>query len=623
MSGRRDGGRPLNRWADEDLAIGEYGVVGDCRAAALVSRYGSVDWLCLPRFDSPAVFAALLDRDRGGRFAVAPTSPGEAHRRYLPGTNILETEFVTDSGRLLLTDAMPVASERLRRWTVSPERELLRRLECRAGAVEVEVRYDPRFDFGRRPARLEQHHSLGVWCSSRGRVLSLLSDVPLELDRDEPGAVARFTLREGERRHLSLAFTEREPAVFAPIGDAADARLERSRRWWVQWSDQCCYDGPYRDAVVRSALALKLLAYSPSGALCAAPTTSLPERAGGSKNWDYRFCWLRDSSYILSALLGLGYLDDGQAFFDWMVHATRRNHPRLLVVYDLYGRRCPDERELDFLRGWRGSRPVRVGNGAGSQRQLDLYGEVVAAAAEYVSHHGALEVSEKNLLLDLGRRVVDIWPRDDSGIWEARAEPRPYTHSKAGCLLALETLVELHRAGELEVPVNVFTETSRRIRKAIEENGWNEELGSYTSFFGSDVVDASLILLGLYRYVEPGSPRMRSTFDLIERRLDRGGLLMRYGEDYQTGLAGAGEGAFLLCGFWAVQLLARQGRLDEAARRFERHLEVANDLGLLSEEADPDDDSLLGNFPQAISHVGLINAALDIERCAGRREEEP
>ena len=592
--------------------IGDYGVVGDCRTAALVARDGSIDWWCLPSFGDPAVFSAILDRERGGRLAVSPVGDFAIRRRYLPGTNILETTFEASTGSLRVTDLMPVAWERVEKRSLTPARELLRCVECLGGEVEVEVFYDPRFDFARVIPKLQDAGENGLHCEHRAAVLVLRSEIPMRVCGDQPGATGRTTLRAGDRAFLSLTFNEREPVVYLPLGEYAAARIERSRRWWRGWTDRCRYGGPYGEQVRRSALALKLCTYAPSGAHVAAVTSSLPEEIGGSRNWDYRFCWLRDAVFTLNALFELGYVDEGHAFFDWLLHATRRSAPRLMVAYDLYGRRCPDERELDHLSGYRGSSPVRIGNEAARQRQLDLYGEVVAAAHTYFKSGGEIDSFDQRLLVALGDRVCSVWRESDRGIWEPRGEPRQLTYSKVMCWTALDRLLELHSSGRVDASVERITRTRDAIARDVEENGYNRELGAYVSWYGSDVVDASLLLLPLYGYRDARDDRMCRTIDLIHERLGRDGLLLRYLDDFEDGLPGR-EGAFKIGGFWAVEAECLRGDLLRATELFERQLEAANDLGLFSEEIDPSSGELLGNLPQALSHVGLINAALRLE----------
>jgi GH15 family glucan-1,4-alpha-glucosidase len=601
---------------DRFSPIGDYALIGDCRSAALISRDGSLDWLCLPRFDSPSLFAALLDPERGGRFRVRPREHFAAERRYLPDTNILETTFRCPSGTVVLRDLMTVASEHEKRRELTPAHEVLREVEALAGEVELEVIYEPRPDYGRTRPALVSKGGLGVWCQTGRGALLLRSELPLELAADGQCAQGIGHLRAGERAYLSCSYTEEAPAVIPPLGAAARQRVERSARWWRDWTNRCTYQGPYRDAVVRSALTLKLMAYAPSGAVVAAPTTSLPEALGGSRNWDYRYCWLRDASFTLRALLALGYDEEGRAFLGWMLHATRLTAPELQVVYDVFGEAKLPEQELRHLAGYAGSRPVRIGNDAHGQLQLDVYGEVLDAVSRFARRDGRLDGDTVRLLDGLGHTVCRRWREPDEGIWEVRSGRAHHTHSKALCWVALDRLVQMHEAGQIQVCLDQFRAEREAIRAEIEARAYNPRLQSYTRTFGGDELDASLLTLPLYGYVEGTHPRMQSTCARIRARLGRDGLVYRYqGAD---GLP-PGEGAFGICSFWAVECLARGGDVASATRAFEQLLGYANDVGLFAEEIDPTTGAALGNFPQAFTHIGLINAAVTLAECRGER----
>jgi GH15 family glucan-1,4-alpha-glucosidase len=607
--------------------IRDYGLIGDCRAAALVSRWGSVDFLCLPRFDSPAVFAALLDARRGGRFFARPAGEFQARRRYAGHTNVLETTFTATDGVLRLTDAMSVAGEDESRSELFPEHELLRCLECVGGEVEVEVGCDPRPGWGAAEPRPRDRHALGFTWELGNQLLALRSELPVAPDPQRPGVYGRETLRAGDRRFLSLASTSSEPAVFLPLGDAASRRLARALDWWNRWAAGCAYLGPSPEAVVRSLLALKLLTYSPSGAVIASPTTSLPEEIGGERNWDYRYCWLRDASWTLTAFFDLGLRDEGEAFFSWLLYATRmraalppghpaRRQPRTLnVLYDVHGEVRMGERELPWLEGYAGSRPVRVGNGAVAQLQLDVFGEVVLAAYEYVERGGTLDLSEGRMLRQLGETVRRLWREPDEGIWEKRSGRFHHTYSKAMCWVALDRLLRLHERGVVEVSAAGFARDRDALRHAIETAGFSQRLNSYVDVLGGDDLDASLLLLGLRGFDDPAGARLLGTLAAVRGRLESNGLLYRYppGGD---GLPG-GEAAFGICSFWLAEFLARAGRVEEALAQFERILAYANDLGLYGEEIDPRTGAALGNFPQAFTHVGLISAALALTAATG------
>jgi GH15 family glucan-1,4-alpha-glucosidase len=597
--------------------IGDYAIIGDCRAAGLVSRDGSLDWLCLPRFDSPAIFAALLDWEAGGRFRIRPTGAFESERCYLPDTNVLETTFRTASGDFALRDLMPVASEREKRAAVYPEHLVLRELEGLSGEVEVEVLYEPRPDYARRRMALERRGALGIWGQLGAAVCILRSEIPLELTRDRQAAGAIHQLHAGERAYLAFTYSREGPAVVPPLGDVAGRRVEQSVRWWRDWVARCTYRGPYREAVVRSALALKLMAYAPTGAVVAAPTTSLPEQVGGESNWDYRYCWLRDASLTVRALFALGYQDEATAFVDWMLHATRLTRPRLQVLYDVFGEAHLTERELPHLDGYAGSRPVRIGNGAHDQLQLDVYGEVIDAVSRVAQRGGRFDRETVRLVDDLGHTVCKRWREPDEGIWEGRAGRFHHTHSKVLCWVALDRLVQMHENGCIKVCVDEFRFQRDALRAEIEARGYSERLRSYTRTFDGDELDASLLTLPIYRYIESTHPRMRSTTDCILERLGCGPLIYRY---HQANDLPPSEGTFGICSFWAVECMARGGDVDGATAAFEQLLTYANDLGLFAEEIDPNTGEALGNFPQAFTHVGLINAALTLtDQRAARR----
>jgi GH15 family glucan-1,4-alpha-glucosidase len=590
-------------------AIGDYAVIGDCRSAALISRDGSVDWLCLPRFDSPAVFAALLDQRDGGSFSVRPAGEYESSRRYVGDTNVLETTFRTDTGTLRLVDLMPVTGEAEKRRELWPNHQLLRQVECLDGEVEVEVLCDPRPDYGRIVPRSDDRGAFGFRFHQAPGLL-LRSEIPVAaLAPERPGVGGRATLRAGERRYLSLTFNLEEPAVVPPFGEAAERKLSQTLEWWEEWAGRCRFEGRYRDHVVRSALTLKLMTYAPSGAVVAAPTTSLPECPGGERNWDYRYCWLRDASLTLSGLMDLGYEAEGEAFLNWLFHAIRLTAPDVRIMYDVFGESRLKERELDHLEGYAGSRPVRVGNDAADQFQLDTYGEVVDAAFQYVERGGELDRDMGKLLVGLGETACERWREPDEGIWEVRGGRRHHTYSKVMCWVALDRLVRLHEGGHLEAPVSRFTAVRDEIRAEVEARGYSRDVGSYVSAFDGDELDASLLLLGIFGYVEPDDARLRATCERIYERLGPGPLLHRYRGD--DGLAG-GEGAFGIASFWGVEARARQGDVGQAREDFERLCGYANDVGLFAEEIDRESGAALGNFPQAFTHVGLISAALTL-----------
>ncbi|MBI2527385.1 MAG: glycoside hydrolase family 15 protein [Candidatus Rokubacteria bacterium] len=600
--------------------LADYAIIGDCRSAALISRNGSVDWLCLPRFDGPSLFGALLDRRRGGSFAVHPAASFTTRRRYLERTNVLETTLATDGGTARLVDLMPVASEEEKRRQLAPEHEVLRMLEGVDGEVDLQIQCDPRPHYGALIPALDDRGPLGYCFQYGAEALVLRSDIPLERAPSQPGLRGRVRLRRGERRFISLAYAHREPAVLPLLGEAAEHRLAQTIQWWHGWASRCRYDGVHRDAVVRSMLTLKLMSYAPSGAVIAAPTTSLPERIGGVRNWDYRYCWLRDASLTMRALMDLGYDDEARAFLAWMLHSTRLTWPELNILYDVHGDTHLPERELDHLEGYAESRPVRVGNGAADQLQLDVYGEVADAVFEFVRRGGRLDRTTARLLVGLGHTVCRRWREPDEGIWEVRGGRRHHTYSKAMCWVALDRLIRLSEAGHLKAPISTFAPQRDAIRAAIEARGYNRTLRSYVSVFDGDDLDASLLLLARYRYAEPTAPRMIETCERVHERLGVNGLLYRY--LVEDGLP-PGEGAFGIASFWGITCRCLQSDLDGAASALARLCSLANDVGLFGEEIDPATGAQLGNFPQAFTHVGLIDAALALGIAKQQRREQP
>ena len=589
-------------------AIEDYAAIGDGRSVALVGRDGSIDWLCWPRFDSPSIFGSMLD-ENGGSWRLAPIGPFRVSRRYVDETNVLETRFETDAGTLVVTDLMPVASEDDKHRLLLPDHEILRVVQCLRGEVELELRFAARGDYGRRRGRIRHAGPLGIRVEFGADLLVLRSDIPLEITADYQ-IRGRALLRAGDAIHASLTFADEWPAVLPPLGEWSRAAIDRSVAWWRDWASRLRYDGPCREAVVRSALALKLLVYAPSGAVLAAATTSLPERIGGDLNWDYRFCWLRDASFTVRGLLALGCSPEAHAFVNWLLHATRLTQPELRILYDVYGNDSLDERILEGFTGYRGSRPVRIGNAAARQRQLDVYGEVIDAVTHFVRAGGALDRDTKRTLCAFGEYVCRHWQEPDEGIWEPRSGAAHNTHSRLLCWTALDRLLQLHAQGHLDrAPAALFQEHRERIRREIDARAWNPALDSYVAQLDGDSLDATLLLLPWYGFEDAESDRMRRTYARVRERLGAGdALLYRY-----VTADSPGEGAFGICSFWGAEYLALGGGTPEVARdSFERLCGYANDVGLFAEEIDPATGAALGNFPQAFTHVGLINAAISL-----------
>lgn len=577
--------------------IGDYAVVGDGRTAALIARDGSIDWLCLPNVDSPSVFAAILDAERGGSFSLHPVDPFESDRRYVPGTNVLETTFRTADGSACVTDAMTLHVP----GRLAPMREVVRKVECLHGAVEIEWVVEPRFDYARRE---------GAVTIRDGRVFFTdgVHALTLSVWGAEAVSAGRARLAAGEQILFSLSSAHHRPAVLPGRVDT-ERRLAHTLSFWRDWGKRAQYEGPWREAVLRSALALRLLVFGPSGAIVAAPTTSLPEEIGAGRNWDYRYSWLRDASYALDALLALGYHDEAHAFFWWFMHASRLTQPRLEVLYRVNGANRTPEKELAHLAGYQHSKPVRVGNAAGRQVQLDVYGSVLASIWLHARSHGDLGAETGKGTAKVADYVSEAWPQPDSGIWEMRSEPVHYVQSKAMCWTALDRACRLAEADFVPDRRAKWRSAADGARAWIEEYGWDEELGAYVRAPELRELDASLLTLALVEY-ESDPRRLSSTIDAVRERLAVGPLLYRYlGKD---GLP-RGEGAFTTCSFWLVDALARLGRVDEAAALMDELAPLANDLGLFAEEIDPSSGEQLGNFPQGLVHLALINAAVSIK----------
>jgi GH15 family glucan-1,4-alpha-glucosidase len=583
--------------------IRDYGIIGDGRTAALVARDGSIDWMCLPNLDSPSVFAAILDHERGGCFALAPQGPADVERRYLPDTNVLETTWITGDGVVRVTDALTIPGRERR---LVPFREVARRIEGVSGQVPMQWSVTPRFGFGTRPTMIGRRAGTAV-ATSRAEAIAVRAWDAGEPECDAHAIRGRFTIGEGQRALLAMTAAHQEPMVF-PSRAEIEERLDHTIEFWGEWSHAGQYEGPWAEAVRRSELALKLLVYAPTGAIAAAPTTSLPEAPGGERNWGYRFCWIRDASFTLDALLRLGRTDEARAFFWWFMQATRITKPRLQVLYELDGGARAPERDLP-LNGYCGARPVRAGNMAAEQLQLDIYGVLFQAAWLYGTAGHYIDHDTGHELAQVADLVARIWRKTDSGIWEVRSERKQFTESKVMCWVALDRAIRLNDAGILRgAHVHTWRREADAIREFIERECWSDQMQSYARFAGShDEVDASLLLMAMMSYHQAGEPRLMKTIAAIRNKLSHGPFLWRYaGEDGLTG----NEGAFITCSFWLVEALARTQQHDEAARLMEELLAQANDLGLYAEEILPSSGAFLGNFPQGLVHLALISAAV-------------
>ncbi|MGZ6637957.1 MAG: glycoside hydrolase family 15 protein [Solirubrobacteraceae bacterium] len=589
---RTDGYAPLR----------DYAAIGDGRTVALIARDGSLDWLCLPDLDSPSAFGAVLDADKGGSFALAPEAPFTAERRYLPDTNVLETRFATDAGTARVTDAMLLPTLGL-----APVRELARRVEGISGRVPMRWRVEPRFEYGHPRPHIGRRGETPV-ATAGSDALAVSTWAAGDPVLGEGSISGRFVATPGQSALVVLSVAHQEPLVF-PSRSEAESRLVATIAFWRDWAAARTYAGPWREAVIRSALALKLLIHAPSGAIAAAASASLPEQIGGERNWDYRFCWLRDSAFTLGALMQLGCPHEGESFFWWLLHASQLTHPRLRVLYRLNGGERTTEATLP-LAGYRDSRPVRVGNGAAGQEQLDIYGDLMQTAWIYAQAGGELDRDTGRRLAEVADLVCAIWRRPDSGIWEVRSEPLHFTHSKILCWVALDRAQRLAQHGHIaDAHAGRWLEEAEAIRAFIDEHCWSADTGSYVRSAGSRELDASLLLGALMDYPAGRDPQMAATISAVRRELGHGALLDRYsGED---GLAG-GEGAFLCCSFWLADALARAGRIDEATALMDELIGLANDVGLYAEEVDQERGEFLGNLPQGLVHLALINAAVSV-----------
>jgi alpha,alpha-trehalase len=601
--------------------IADYGLLADCNSAALVDRAGSIDWLCLPRYDSAAIFARLLGPD-AGHWSIRPAGAFTVERRYLPGTLVIETTFTTDTGNVRLFDAMATA-ERQRGHDLGFDapHEVLRSVEGVEGEVELVMELAPRPEYGliRPLIRLDED---GARTFGAGRV-AVRSAVPLDVE--DSTIRASFVVAAGEQLGFSLrwAAPETREAPQPTPADRVAARIEDTAQAWRSWeAEHDVYDGERRELVRLSARVLKGLTYRPTGAIVAAPTTSLPETVGGERNWDYRFSWIRDSSLTIEALYIGACPDEAEEFVSFMTSAAggRASEGSLQIMYGIGGEHDLSERELGHLAGWRESRPVRVGNGAWDQVQLDVYGELLNALHLYRARLGDLHPEIQAFVADLADTAARRWMERDSGIWEMRGEPLHHLSSKVLCWTALDRAVKLAPQLGAHAKPGEWADARDEIRAAILDRGWSETRQAFAQSFDSDELDAAVLLMPIYGFLPATDPRMRSTIEAVARDLTEDGLVLRYrnqeGEN-ADGLLGE-EGTFVVCSFWLVSALAQAGEVERAEELYAQLAGYANDLGLLAEEIDTATGEQLGNFPQAYSHIGLITAGYEIDRAKGR-----
>jgi alpha,alpha-trehalase len=601
--------------------IADYGLLADCNSAALVDRAGSIDWLCLPRYDSDAVFARLLDPD-AGHWSLRPAGEFSAQRRYVPDTLVIETTFTTDSGSVRLRDAMAFApGRRGHDLGYDVPHEVLRGIEGLSGEVQLEMELAPRPEYGLvRPLFRQENGGARTFGATR---IAVKTGVPAQVE--ESTMRASFTVREGDRVGFSVRWApvdSREAPDPTPA-DEVIGRIEETEEAWRSWeADHDIYEGSNRHLVRLSARVLKGLTYRPTGAIVAAPTTSLPETVGGERNWDYRFAWIRDSSLTLEALYIGACSDEAEEFVSFMTSSAggRAGEGSLQIMYGIGGEHDLAERELPHLRGWRESRPVRVGNGAWDQVQLDVYGELLNSLHLYHERLGELHPEVQAFVADLADTAARRWRESDSGMWEMRGEPRHHLSSKVLCWTALDRAVKLAPVLGEFAKVEEWEKARDEIRIAILERGWSQKRGAYAQSFDSDELDAAALLMPILGFLPATDERMKATIDAIADDLTDDGLVLRYRNQEgmnADGLSGE-EGTFVICSFWLVSCLARAGEVERAERLFAQLSGAANDLGLLGEEIDTATGEQLGNFPQAYSHIGLITAAYEIDRARGR-----
>ncbi|HKG16170.1 MAG TPA: glycoside hydrolase family 15 protein [Solirubrobacteraceae bacterium] len=600
--------------------IADYGLLADCNSAALVDRAGSIDWLCLPRYDSDAVFARLLDPD-AGHWSLRPAGEFSAQRRYVPDTLVIETTFTTGSGSVRLRDAMAFApGRRGHDLGYDVPHEVLRGIEGLSGEVQLEMELAPRPEYGLvRPLFRQENGGARTFGATR---IAVKTGVPAQVE--ESTMRASFTVREGDRVGFSVRWApvdSREAPDPTPA-DEVIGRIEETEEAWRSWeADHDIYEGSNRDLVRLSARVLKGLTYRPTGAIVAAPTTSLPETVGGERNWDYRFAWIRDSSLTLEALYIGACSDEAEEFVSFMTSSAggRAGEGSLQIMYGIGGEHDLAERELPHLRGWRESRPVRVGNGAWDQVQLDVYGELLNSLHLYHERLGELHPEVQAFVADLADTAARRWRESDSGMWEMRGEPRHHLSSKVLCWTALDRAVKLAPVLGEFAKVEEWEKARDEIRVAILERGWSEKRGAYAQSFDSDELDAAALLMPILGFLPATDERMKATIDAIADDLTDDGLVLRYRNQEgmnADGLSGE-EGTFVICSFWLVSALAKAGELERAERLFAQLTGYANDLGLLAEEIDTANGEQLGNFPQAFSHIGLITAAWEIDKARG------
>jgi alpha,alpha-trehalase len=597
----------------------DYGLIGDLETSALISKNGSIDWLCLPNIDSPSVFAAILDAERGGFFKISPAGRYGSHQRYINETNILETAFDTKSGSLILTDFMPVRQK----GSADNSAAIFRKINCTRGQVEVKILFQPRFDYGRANVELrsDSDHVLAKWKDER-----LFLRSPVVMSIADGSARCALKMEKSDTFWFILYYGEE----FDNLSTDCDKILDETIRFWMDWLHKPevfrpSLQGPWHDMVIRSILILKLLSNANTGAILAAPTTSLPEKIGGIRNWDYRYSWVRDASFTIQAFEQLGFLDEALEYFEWLRNVTHADAKiegteNIKIAYTFDGKNIPAEETLDHLSGYMNSKPVRTGNAAFCQDQLDIFGEIISTFYLARRHRWRAVEQYWSFIQAIANHVCEAWDVKDSGIWEFRFARRHLVHSKLMCWVALDRSIKMAREHGLDAPLDHWERSRDSIRRAILEKGFSNRLNSFIQAFDYEVLDATSLLIPIMGFLPPDDPRVKGTIDAISKGLCENGLLRRYEGD--DGLPGQ-EGVFVICSFWLVQALAMTGDRDRARQEFMRILKYRSPLGLFSEEIATESGLLTGNYPQAFSHIGLINAALYLGEEQGKEKPGP
>jgi GH15 family glucan-1,4-alpha-glucosidase len=591
--------------------IEDYALIGDCETAALVSRHGSIDWLCWPHFASPACFASLLGTEENGHWVIAPKQVTRSSRRYLDRTLVVETSFETEQGLAVLLDFMPIRGR---------NSSLVRIVRGIQGRVSISMELVLRFDYGRTVPWVTRLPDGTLRAIAGPDMVTLHTTAPLR--GENLRTVSEFTISQGESVSFVMTYGPSYDQLPKPVDP--ERSLRDTVRYWEKWVEGSRREVEYADAIERSLITLKALTYGPTGGIVAAPTTSLPEQIGGQRNWDYRYCWLRDATFTLLALMNAGYFEEARAWRDWLLRAVAGSADQVQIMYGIRGERNLMEWEVDWLRGYEGSKPVRIGNAASGQLQLDVYGEMADALLH--AHLGGIPTDSTAFALQqsLTDHLAKTWQQPDEGIWEVRGGAKQFTYSKIMAWVAFDRAIRGAERFGLQSEVRRWRQVRDNIHKDVCQHGYDSQLGSFTQSYGSKELDASLLLIPLVGFLQVTDPRVRGTIEAIEKHLMLDGFVLRYRtESLEDGLS-AGEGAFLACSFWMVSALRMLGRNEDARRLFERLLALRNDVGLLAEEFDPKTNRQFGNFPQALSHIALVNAAYEFTRASspGRQRSE-